>query len=244
MAQVICRYQKGREVKWISHLDLKRTLERAIRRAQLPVVLTQGHNPHLKLSFGPPLPLGATGQAELLTLHLSEALTPEQLKERLNAQLPAGLAVDEVWTVPAYRKRETFGDIDVAEYLVTLADGPDRDELQHRIDDLLSRDRITVERGGERARRTVELRPLILSLMVADSEDDTIILRMRLRTGSHGGARPQEVVALLGLVPEEQVASYHRAALYALPRPASTESPPRRRAWRRQRHPKGDRPVT
>ncbi|MBE9566917.1 MAG: DUF2344 domain-containing protein, partial [Proteobacteria bacterium] len=63
MAQLVCRYRKGNEVRWLSHLDVKRTLERAMRRAELPLVLTRGYNPHLKLSLGPPLPLGATGDA-------------------------------------------------------------------------------------------------------------------------------------------------------------------------------------
>ena len=62
MAQLVCRYRKGNPVRWISHLDLKRTLERAMRRAQLPLALSQGHNPHPRISFGPPLPLGATGK--------------------------------------------------------------------------------------------------------------------------------------------------------------------------------------
>ncbi len=125
MGQFICRYRKGDEVRWISHLDLKRTLERAMRRAELPLELTKGHNPHPKLSFGPPLPLGATGEAELLALHLSEATGPAEVKERLNRQLPPGLEVIEAWAVPAHRKKETFGEVDVAEYRITIADGSD-----------------------------------------------------------------------------------------------------------------------
>lgn len=59
-----------------------------MRRAQLPLALTQGHNPHPKLSLGPPLPVGVTGEAELLAVHLDTALSPDVVKERLNSQLP------------------------------------------------------------------------------------------------------------------------------------------------------------
>ena len=115
MAQFICCYRKGEEARWISHLDLKRTLERAMRRAALPLALTQGHNPHPKLSFGPPLPMGATGEAELLAIQLYQAMSPNEVKERFNAQLPPGLQIVEVWSAPPQKKKETFGEVDVAE---------------------------------------------------------------------------------------------------------------------------------
>ncbi len=157
MAQYICRYRKGEPLRWIGHLDLKRTLERALRRARLPLELTQGHNPHPKMSFGPPLPLGATGEAEIFSLHLTEALTAETLTERLRAELPAGLAIADVWTVPGYKKRETFGDINVADYRVVVATELSLAEVEARIRELLARGEIIVERGGERPERAVEV---------------------------------------------------------------------------------------
>ena len=214
MAQVICRYRKADEVRWISHLDLKRTLERAMRRAQLPLALTQGHNPHPKISLGPALPLGATGEAELLAIHLREGMQPEEVKERLNEQLPPGLEVVEAWSLPAHGKRETFGEVDVAEYQVTVSGDVDSDEVRGRVEELLGRQELIVKRGGERPERTVDVRPLILSLSVDDSGGGELVLRMRLRTGSHGGARPQEVAALLGLSDCEGGIRHHRIGLY------------------------------
>lgn len=217
-------------MRWISHLDLKRTLERALRRADLPLALTQGHNPHPKLSFGPPLPLGATGDAELLAVHLAEPVGPVEFSERLNVQLPAGLEVTDAWTLPAYKKKETFGDVDVAEYRVQVTGGVDAEDLQRRARQLLDRTELTVQRGGQRPERIVDLRPHILSLSLARSGSQEVELHMRLRTGSHGGARPQEVITLLGLEEDGRVVRYHRTGLYAS---VEAAAPGSRGVWRR-----------
>ena len=235
MAQFVCRYRKGDEVRWISHLDLKRTLERAMRRAELPLELTEGHNPHPKLSFGPPLPLGATGDAELLALRLCEATSPEDVKERLNRQLPPGIEIVEAWAVPGHRKKETFGELDVAEYRIAVTGSFEEEEISARIGRLLQSEELLVRRGGKRPEREVDLRPMILSLDLAEAGADGIELHARLQTGSHGGARPQEVVELLGLGDEERPVSYRRTGIYA----SSAVSPPRRggvwRRWARSR---------
>ena len=235
MAQFVCRYRKSGELRWISHLDLKRTLERAMRRAQLPLALSQGHNPHPKLSFGPPLSLGVTSNAELVAIHLSEAMDADQLRDRLNAQLPPGLQVLEAWSLPAYRKKETFGNIELAEYVVALSESIGRDHLQRRVDQLLASSELVVQRGGERPERTLNLRPLIHRIEVDEGEEGGVGLRMSLRTGSHGGARPQEVVALLGLDEQTHVIGYHRTELSALPTAPSKPSLAQGRRWRRQR---------
>jgi radical SAM-linked protein len=236
MPQYICRYEKGEPLRWIGHLDLKRTLERALRRASFVLELSQGHNPHPKLSFGPPLPLGATGGAEVFAVHLAEPLLAGTFKERLAAQLPPGFELSEVWIVPGYKKKETFGDLDVAEYQVRVETDTPRPELERRVQELLARDEVTVSRGGERPEREVDLRPMILSLRVEEGEPGWAELHMRLRTGSHGGARPQELVELLGLDVPERLVRIHRTTVYVggeAP-PARPQPAPRLR-WGRRR---------
>lgn len=240
MAQFICRYQKGEQVRWISHLDLKRTLERAMRRAGLPLELTKGHNPRPKLSFGPPLPLGATGGAELLALHLAEPLEPEGLKQLLNEQLPSGLEVLEAWRVPAHQKRETFGQVDVAEYKIMVSNGLNEEELGNRVSSLMESETLPVRRGGGRPEREVDLRPLIISLAVSRRGPHEIELQARLRTGSHGGARPQEVVDVLGLNDEGRVVRYHRTGLYASAGPPTQRRGGVWRRWTRARSSRGE----
>jgi len=234
MAQIICQYRKGEDASWISHLDVKRTLERAMRRAQLPLALTEGHNPHPKLSFGPPLPVGITGSAEVFAIHLGSTLAPDAVKERLNAQLPPGLQILEAWVLPGYRKKETFGEIDVAEYEVMVG-GIGADEVEARIAELLAREQLIVQRGGDRPERSIDVRPFILTVSVTGSEDGEVSLRMRLKTGSHGGARPQEIVELLGLHGGDGPVRCHRTGLYASQQEAPRPAAQTRRRWSQTR---------
>ncbi|MBN1460916.1 MAG: DUF2344 domain-containing protein [Armatimonadetes bacterium] len=213
MAQFVCRYRKAGEVRWISHLDLKNTLERALRRTKLRLELTQGYNPRPKLSFGPPLPLGATGEAELFAVHLAEATDPDELKRRLNEQLPPGLDILAAWALPGHRKKETFGNIDVAEYRISAPDG-DVEDLRARVEKLLAAEELMVHRGGNRPERDVDVRKHILGLEISQTEAGEVEIRARLRTGSHGGARPQEITALLGVNEERTPVRYERTGLY------------------------------
>ncbi len=78
-------------VKYVGHLDMHRTWERAIRRARLPLAYTQGFNPQARLQFAAALPVGFTGEAEVADVFLNEALEPADFLARLTAALPPGI---------------------------------------------------------------------------------------------------------------------------------------------------------
>lgn len=84
-------YTKGDEVKFISHLDLIRVFERAIRRANLPIAYSQGFNPRMKISYGQALKVGQTSNSEEAKLTFEKEIAPEEVVDRLNAVLPKGI---------------------------------------------------------------------------------------------------------------------------------------------------------
>ncbi len=93
-------FSKGEEVKYISHLDLMRSLERALRRADLPLDYSLGFNPRPKISIAAPLAVGVTGTAELMDVILYRPVDPQSLLERLNASLPGGVRILAARNVP------------------------------------------------------------------------------------------------------------------------------------------------
>ncbi len=99
MQRIKIIYKKGEEVKFISHRDLMRAFQRAIRRADLPISYSQGFNPHMKISWGNALKVGATAAAEEAVLQFESWLKPEEVKLRLNQELPKGLAISDVFLV-------------------------------------------------------------------------------------------------------------------------------------------------
>jgi radical SAM family uncharacterized protein/radical SAM-linked protein len=86
------RYTRGEGLRFLSHLDTIRTLYRAIRRSGMPAAFSQGYHPHLKVSFGPPLPVGYTSGAEYLDMQLTQPYR-EEFVGRLNDALPSFLKI-------------------------------------------------------------------------------------------------------------------------------------------------------
>ena len=80
-------------MRFISHLDLMRLFQRALRRADLPVTITQGFSPHLKISINRALKLGAQSLDEALTVHMSEIVEPALFIRLLNKNLPEGVKI-------------------------------------------------------------------------------------------------------------------------------------------------------
>ena len=99
MQKIRIKYKKGEPVKFISHRDLMRAFQRALRRTGLPVAYSQGFNPHMKISWGNALKVGATSEGEQAEIQFDGWIKPNELKEALNANLPGGLEVLEAFVV-------------------------------------------------------------------------------------------------------------------------------------------------
>ena len=83
-------------MKYISHLDLMRLFMRALRRADLPIKMTEGFSPHPKISIKRALKLGLESDNEEASFVLRKPLDPEDFKERLQRQLPEGIIIGQV----------------------------------------------------------------------------------------------------------------------------------------------------
>src|SRR5262249_33227251 len=156
------------------HLDLMRSWERALRRSELPLAFTQGHHPHLKMSFGPPLPLGYRSRAEVFDLEFSRPPAVD-LEQRLNAVLPEGLRVLRfrpiLFTTPPLRSqpdaasyRGRFPPAYLAEAGLTAGDLPAA--LRREAQELLARPHLVVRRRGEETSREFDARPSIAALEI------------------------------------------------------------------------------
>ena len=99
MKRIRIKYRKGEEVKFISHRDLMRAMQRAIRRAELPVIYSQGFNPHMKISWGNALKVGQTSDNEFAEIQVEGYVKPREVMERLNQKLPKGLEILEAFLV-------------------------------------------------------------------------------------------------------------------------------------------------
>ncbi|HID93095.1 MAG TPA: DUF2344 domain-containing protein, partial [bacterium (Candidatus Stahlbacteria)] len=99
------KFSKGKELRFISHLDLIRLLIRAIRRTRIPIAYSKGHRPRPKISFSPPIPLGMTAKEDYFDICLERPMGTEFINI-LNEVLPAGIEILEVY--PIYGKEESL----------------------------------------------------------------------------------------------------------------------------------------
>ncbi len=191
-------FAKGEELRYISHLDALRLWKRALRRAKVPLEYSQGFHPQPKISLAAPLPVGCTGEEEVMEITLERPLSLSALAKGLRKQLPLGITLKEVKEVylalPPLQSQVRF-----AEYVaLPIEEG----ELQGRIDRLLAAKAIPRERRG----KEYDLRPLIDDLRLEGRA-----LWMRLRQDAQGAGRPDEVLEALGL--ERAGKAIHRTRL-------------------------------
>jgi radical SAM-linked protein len=96
MYKINFEFSKKGMMRFISHLDLMRLLVRAMRRADLPLKLSEGFSPHPKLSLNRALKLGIESDSEQGAIVLKEFVKTDEIQRRLQEQLPEGISVFSV----------------------------------------------------------------------------------------------------------------------------------------------------
>jgi radical SAM-linked protein len=193
-------------LKYISHLDLLRAWERLFRRAGLPVAYSQGFNPHPKITIAMPLPVGCTGEREVvdvimdLSSSMEASLTTEAVAKALRAALPQGLVIESVLEVPL-KAPPMPSLIRKAAYTVLLG-GISAWQVEQRVRDLLSHEEIEVEFRHKR----FDLGPLIETLNVRglltqDARQEVMLDMTLLRDEKGRIGRPDVVIDALGFEP-------------------------------------------
>ena len=189
--KVRLRFAKRGDLRLVSHHDLLRCLERMLRRAKVPVALTQGYNPRPRITFALALGLGIESLCEVVDLELAEPLEPTEVLERLQAVAPPGFDWTDVRPLPADapppRPREVEYSFPVHE--------DRRAAVVGTLQSLLESQSWPLTRKRPQRESLFDLRPhLIDAGLMADG-----LLRFRLKVAPDGSARPEELLEALAL---------------------------------------------
>ncbi len=177
-------------LQYISHLDLQRTFQRILSRAELPLWYTQGFNPHPKLVFGLPLPIGCESVCEMADIKLTRDMPAEDILARLHKATVADL--DFFACYPAERK---FADIDAALYEYVIDVDVD-DEMFGKIDRVLSNSPLTVMKHTKSGEKEIDIFPLIKSFKLEKLEGGLKITAL-LAAGSNQNLSPEYLLEAL-----------------------------------------------
>jgi len=193
------RYSKKGKVRFISHRDVARIWERALRRVGVSVAYSQGFSPRPKLSFGLALSTGHESEAEFLDLELSDedgdwtAVRGEDLAARLRAALPVGL--DVVAIAPVEKGDSLQQAVTSCTWAIEVED-VDRAYMDAWVAGVLSREEVVVERERKGKPVVEDLRPHVLALDVTGTTETGIRLSADLGTQPRA-LRPTELLAAM-----------------------------------------------
>ena len=176
-------FAKEGRARYISHLDLMRTMQRAIKRAGIPIWYTQGFNPHAYLMFPLALSLGTDSRIEILDIALTEDLPFDEVVEKLNSSMPEGL-----YFVSAARPVMKHTDIAFAEYIIEADFDIPVEEAYEKFKQFIHQDVIEVEKrtkpkkGRKAGVKLIDIKPHI-DLINISADKEKLIVELRLPAG-------------------------------------------------------------
>lgn len=193
------RFQKLGKVRWISHRDIARCVERAIRRAKLPVAYSEGFSPRPRISFGLALPTGAESLAEYLDIDFAgNDVDASTVGSALSAALPVGIDVTATAPLPAgagsLQEAVVACRWEIGVFGVPLPD----DWFVDAAARLAAATELVVTRERKGAIVSDDIRPNIAALSAGARPDGSPILAAELLTQPRG-VRPTELGLALGL---------------------------------------------
>jgi len=217
MINMRLKFTKGPETKYISHLDLMRTFQRALRRAHIPIHYTEGFNPHPSMSFASALGIGVTSIGEYLDIVVEEEISEKDLMTRLNESLPMGLEIVDV-TVLQDKAKSAMSLVTDAKYSIELV-FEDTIDMEKKIKDFMTQDNIVVSKKQPKKNfKTidVDIKPMIKEINVLNQENKNVTLDCVLACGSKANLKPQLLLEALKkyIKNEFEVKEIKRVELY------------------------------
>jgi|SRR5919198_309081 radical SAM-linked protein len=168
--RVRIRYAKRGRLRFTSHRDFARALERAVRRAGIPIAYSAGFSPHPKISYVGAAPTGVASEAEYAELGLAGPMDPAALRDALDAVLPEGLDILDAVTAGTAGFAER---IEVSRWRLELS-GVDPGRLADAVAKFTAADEVLVERLTKQGRRTLDARAAVLDArIVTNSEGES-----------------------------------------------------------------------
>lgn len=165
--RLIARFSKDFDLKYISHLDLLRLFQRALRRAQMPVAYSAGYNPHMLISFACALPVGVASDAEYIDMHLIQDISPEEFTEKMNTVLPEGVRI-----LAAQELAQDFPSLTaitaLSSYKLYLPEGFSWEGMEEKLAAFMARQDISIDKKSKSGVKLVNIRPMIHKLTLEE----------------------------------------------------------------------------
>jgi radical SAM-linked protein len=186
--RVRIRFRKEGDLRWISHRDLVRTFERLLRRAEVPLSMSEGFHPKPRMTFPAALALGIAGAEEVLEFEVAQPVDESDLMVRLSGHCPPGLSITSLRLLASDERKAR---VERVTYSIPLP--PERcPMIESAIALLPVAEPLIVHRDGRPRSVTLGEQPVLLQVVAGE-------LRFRIAGEGPAIVRPRELLALLGL---------------------------------------------
>jgi len=183
------KYTKGEKVKYISHLDFLRSVNRSFKRGKIPVKYSNGFNPHVLLNIALPCPVGVSSVCELLDIELYEPMATNEIKERLNNALPVGI---EALEVTERGTQKDFFEISSALYEIEF-----KSQKEIALEKFISEPEFMIEKKSKRGMKEVNIFEFIKELKISENADGTYFADAVISAGNKLNLKPDLLISAL-----------------------------------------------
>lgn len=214
--KVRIKFSKQGVMKFIGHLDIMRYFQKAIRRAKIPIVFTEGFSPHMIMSFASPLGVGLTSSGEYMDIEVSTEIPSEEAVRRLNAVMVDGIQVLSYRRIEDGKAGKAMSLVAAADYTLGFRRGHEpAQEWKNRIDAFMAQSSINILKKTKKSEKEVDIKPMIYEMRMADNDR----VFMQLAAGSAANLKPELVMEAfanyLGITLTEFALEINREELYA-----------------------------
>lgn len=182
----LIKFYKGEGIKFISHLDLMRTIQRIIRRSGVPIEYSKGFNPHMALSLAQPLSVGVYSDGEYMDIVLTEEMKVADLLARLNEAAPPTIRFFEATPIEIVenvkRVPQAMALLDAGRYIIKLK-LVNEENVEEKMASLLNENAWETLKKSKKGEKMADIKPLVkeLKYWVKDGE---LVINALIATGS------------------------------------------------------------
>ena len=193
--RMIVQFERHDCVRFISQLDMLRTIHRALRRADIPVAYSEGFNPQPRVSFGFALSVGLVSFGEYMDIHLKSEITADEFVSRMNIVMPQGMKIASA-AVANERTPKIGKMIDCAKFSTRLV-ADDNERLLLDVKNFFERDSIIIERHTKKGTSMAEVGPYIYYYDAKINDEGEVVLTTVQALSEEMSVRMDDLVSAL-----------------------------------------------
>jgi len=191
VTKIRVKFAKRGAMKWIGHLDMMRYFQKAIRRAGVDIVYSEGFSPHQKMSFAAPLGVGILSEGEYFDIEVHSSNSSKEMIKRFNQTMAEGVEILSWKRLPDQAKN-AMSLVAAADYQIFFREGaqPEKEEeFWNGLLDFMQSEQIEIRKKTKKGERNLDLKPLIYQ---ADRKENALFLR--ISTGSSDHIKPELIL--------------------------------------------------